>query len=352
MSNLQKIDNQQSKYDEIIEYLKQDNGYWLENDIWDMYDKFNYNLSKSNLKRHIDFSVIRNDYIILELKYATVYGLKNHYFNANYIVLGFQAFLRKMQKYNDIKVIDSFIDFDISQFNLFLINNENININSAKNYIKYPKIMKIILNDFFDDREEFEKDIWDCYKICGAKISASGLSGGKKSINFTRIPQYYRNCVKRYLRTIITKKSANHCMNITQAIEIFFKTFYEMGYDNGFLKDINREDIEKYISVIMSKYEGKNVTYYNKFISYPKSFLNYIQIAEYDEAPIKDVSHLIYYEDIPSRERDTDRLNRVKFIPEPILQQIDNNISDLDRKDFIPIYIYYFVNRDGVVLIY
>ncbi|OSA86488.1 UNVERIFIED_ORG: integrase [Clostridium botulinum] len=332
--------NRIDKYNQMIEYLNNhDNGYWLENNIWDMYNKLDCNLETAHSTRYIDFTVIRNDYIVIELKYAIIYGLKNHYFNTQYIIFGFQAFMKKIQKYNDKKLINSLMDFDISQFNLFLINNENISINTAKNYIKYPKIIKIILNDFYDDREEFEKDIWDCYKINGAKIPASGLSGGKKSINFTRIPRYYRNCVKRYIRTIITKKSANHCLNILQAIEIFFKTFYEMGYVNGFLKNLSREDMEKYISIILSQYEGKNVTYYNKFISYPKNFINYIQIAEYNEAPIKDVSHLIYYDDIPSRERDTDRLNRIKFIPEPILQQLDNNIQDLHRKKFIPIYI-------------
>ena len=31
--------NQKSKYDEIIEYLKQDDGYWLENDKWNVEDK-------------------------------------------------------------------------------------------------------------------------------------------------------------------------------------------------------------------------------------------------------------------------------------------------------------------------
>lgn len=32
--------NQQSKYDEIVEYLKQDNGYWLNNDKWDLTEDF------------------------------------------------------------------------------------------------------------------------------------------------------------------------------------------------------------------------------------------------------------------------------------------------------------------------
>ena len=37
VKNLQQIkSNKQSKYNEIIEYLSQDNGYWLKNDKWDL----------------------------------------------------------------------------------------------------------------------------------------------------------------------------------------------------------------------------------------------------------------------------------------------------------------------------
>jgi Site-specific recombinase XerD len=335
------VENKTDKYNQMVEYLsKQDDGYWLNNNIWDMYSKFNYDLDAARLKKHIDFTVIRNDYIILELKYAVIYGLKNYYFNAQYIISNFQAFLRKIQKYIDKKTIDSLINLDISQLNLFLINIENIKEHTAKNYVTYPKILKVILIDFYDDREEFEKDIWDCYKINGIKIPGSGLSGGgHRSLIFTHIPMYYKSCVKRYLRTIITKKSVGHCMTILKAIEMFFLTFYRLGYTDGFLKNLNRNDIEKYIYEILSKYKNRNVGYYNKFISHPKNFLAYIQIAEYQEAPIKNVSHLIYYDDIPSRERDIDRVKRVKFISEPILKQLDNNISDLDRPKFIPIYI-------------
>ncbi|MDZ7548568.1 hypothetical protein GNF67_17885, partial [Clostridium perfringens] len=58
MSNLQKIDNQQSKYDEIIEYLKQDNGYWLKNDKWDITKEF-FIGGKVRSQRYIDFSNIK-----------------------------------------------------------------------------------------------------------------------------------------------------------------------------------------------------------------------------------------------------------------------------------------------------
>ena len=81
------------------------------------------------------------------------------------------------------------------------------------------------------------------------------------------------------------------------------------------------------------------MTYVNKFLSYPRTFLEYIQIAGYEEAPVKEVSFLIYQDDIPKREKDVDRLQRVKFIPEPILQQLDDKIMDLDRPEVLPIYV-------------
>ncbi len=112
-----------------------------------------------------------------------------------------------------------------------------------------------------------------------------------------------------------------------------------MGYKDGFLKELCREDIEKYIIQIQTKYKDKNVTYTNKFLAYPRTFLEYIQLAGYEEAPIKEISFLIYQDDIPKRERDSDRLKRVKFIPEPILQQLDDNITELDRPEVLPIYV-------------
>lgn len=62
-------------------------------------------------------------------------------------------------------------------------------------------------------------------------------------------------------------------------------------------------------------------------------------MAQYKEAPKKEVSFLIFENDIPKREKDNHRLQRIKFIPEPILKQLDNNIMDLDRPQYIPIYI-------------
>lgn len=187
--------------------------------------------------------------------------------------------------------------------------------------------------------EETEKDVWYYKNIPGARIPASNNRGTLNSIDFTCFPVFYREFLKRYFRTLVTKKSVSHCQNIYKTLKVFFLEFYDMGYKDGFLKKLKREDIEKYLSRINVKYKNRNVTYVNKFIAYPRTFLEYIQMAKYEIAPEKEISLLIYQDDIPTRERDSDRLKRIKFIPEPILKQLDSNIMELDNKEVIPIYI-------------
>lgn len=344
MKNLQVIkSNQQSKYDEIIEYLSQDNGYWLENDKWDFTEEF-FIGKKIYSSRYIDFSNFKNESIKNEVKYYILFSFKER-FLTNVSIVEFSYRLNHMatffdKYYKDTDTIKFLYDDCIIKWNSFLI---DCSISTEKSLqVCKGKLISLLdfIKDFYDDREETEKDIWDCSKIPGVKSSATGYkNGGCKSLVFTQIPLFYRENVKKYFRTIITKKSFSHCLNILTTINCFFITFYELGYNDGFLKTLKREDIEKYLYAISNKYRDKNVTYKNKFIAYPRTFLEYIQMAQYEEAPIKEISFLIFENDIPKRERDKDRLNRVKFIPEPILKQLDNNIMDLDRPQFIPIYI-------------
>ena len=77
MRNLQEIkSNKQSKYDEIVEFLSQDNGYWLENDKWDLTEEF-FMRKKQRGYRYLDFSTFKNNYIKNEVKYYLIYSYKN-----------------------------------------------------------------------------------------------------------------------------------------------------------------------------------------------------------------------------------------------------------------------------------
>ncbi|MGL5380562.1 tyrosine-type recombinase/integrase [Clostridium sp.] len=345
MDNLQKIERQQNKYDQIIEYLKQDNKYWLDNDKWDLTEEFFIGKVVWS-HRNIDFSLFENLYLKNELKYYIVYSFKENLLKDKYIVKLKTTFKHLSEHLNkSYKNYQSFKDFDRISFELkfknFLLDNGFSLINnkiSSTEMNSIPHIFEFI-KSFYDDREETEKDIWYVKNIKGVKYNAAATKAGTNCLNFMFISVYYRELVKKYFRTIITKKSFSHCYNVLTYLNYFFKSFYERKYNDGFLEELSREDIEKYIVVLMSERSDKSKEETNKYISQLRIFIEKIQIFEYDKAPKKDINKLIFTDDIPRRERKNDIIKRVKFIPEPILKQLDKNISELDSPQFIPMYI-------------
>lgn len=330
--------NHQNNYEELIEYLRQDNKYWLENDIWNLYAKFEYNLDLAYGKKYLNFSVVQNNILILELKYSILYSLKSKYYKPTYIILTFQGILKKIQEYSMRNHINSIMNIQSNKFKLFLMNIENLCVSTADCYSKCIRSIQLILTNFYDKREETEKDIWHAQNIQGVKVSAT-LTRKTNGLNFIEIPIYYRETVKRYFKTIVTKKSWSHCFNILIIIKYFFKYFYSNDYNDGFIEKLCRYDIENYLYFLENERKGKNITETSKYVSYIRTFLEYIQMAQYDKAPKKEIAFLIFQDDIPKRERGKDVIKRVKFIPEPIVKQLDSNIVELDIPQYIPIYI-------------
>ncbi len=342
MRNLQEIkSNKQSKYDEIIEYLSQDNGYWLENDKWDLTEEFFLGKGNCYTFKCLDFSSFQNEYLKNEVKFYIVYGLRNQWLKKSTIA-PLSPSIKKLAEFSRNE--QSFLDFDLNnsklKWELFLRNN---GINGGRSNTRYYNFFGWVLDfikDFYDDREETEKDIWYSKNIKGAKLPASGSSHGNyNAVNFTTIPLYYRETVKRYFRTIITKKSWMTCHNTLKYLSYFFNYLYSNKYQDGCIENLNRNDIEKYLYYVSNDRKDKNKTENSKYVSFVRTFLEYIQMAQYDKAPKKEVSFLIFQDDIPKRELNKDEVKKAKFIPEPILKQLDNNIMDLDRPQFIPIYI-------------
>ncbi|MGO0962100.1 tyrosine-type recombinase/integrase [Clostridioides difficile] len=345
MKNLQVIkSNQQSKYGEIVEYLSQDNGYWLRNDKWDFEIEifFNNVVKVGNATyKHIDFSDIKNINLKNEIKFFFLYHFKEGLFT-NKVIARLRNplnYFMKFFKEDTLLRTDEKKIYDM--WRLFLINNGIKFKSTETTYFSFTNVLIDFIKDFYDDREETEKDIWHSKNIKGAKIPASGSShsNNNSGLDFNRVPEYYKETVKNYFKTIITKKSWIHCKNTLDIIAYFFKYFYSNGYKDGFIEDLSRSDIEKYLYYIYNIRNNKNKTDTSKYISYIRTFLEYIQMAQYDKSPIKEVSFLIFQDDIPKRESPQDEMRRIKFVPEAILKQLDNTIMDLDRPQFIPIYI-------------
>jgi len=344
VKNLQLISsNEQSKYNEIIEYLKQDKGYWLENDKWDLTEDIFVGKKIYN-SRYINFSSFKNKIIKNELKYYVIFSFKEKYLTKKSI-LDMSYRLKPMANFFDVYYknaisLNSVDDNVLIKWSSFLIDtmiNTDISLASCKG--KMVSVLDFI-KGFYDDREETEKNIWYSKNIKGAKIPASGTNNRDFGrLDFNNIPIYYIDTVKRYYKTIVTKKSWNHCAQIMAYLNCFFSKFYSNDYTDGFIEDLSRQDVENYLYWLGNDYKDKNPTYRCKFISYIRTFLEYIQMAQYDKAPKKEVSFLIFQDDIPKRELNKDEVKKAKFIPEPILKQLDNNIMGLDRPQYIPIYI-------------
>jgi site-specific recombinase XerD len=341
--------NQQSRYEEIIEYLKQDDRYWLENDKWNIkdrvFEKTEYKVSVKNIK--LDF--IKSETLKNEVKYYLIYSLKNKFISLSAILNEYQYAIRyliqfiELNKYNTMSFFN--INIEPIRWKMFMLQNgfktTSKGILSCNGmYREMYHLISDFIKDFYDDREETEKDIWYSKNIKGAKVPASGASHSNyNAINFSYMPMYYRETVKKYFKTIITKKSWMTCYHTAKYLSYFFNYFYSSGYDDGFIENLNRNDIEKYLYYIGNDRKGKNATENSKYVSFIRTFLEYIQMAQYDKATKKEVLFLIFQDDIPKRELNKDEVKKAKFIPEPILKQLDNNIMDLDRPQFIPIYI-------------
>lgn len=74
--------------------------------------------------------------------------------------------------------------------------------------------------NFYDTREEIEKDIWDVRKIPGARITKNESD---YLLNFTKIPIPFRSLAKRYLKFRITVISQGHGSHDLVSLRLFFR---------------------------------------------------------------------------------------------------------------------------------
>lgn len=86
-------------------------------------------------------------------------------------------------------------------------------------------------------------------------------------------------------------------------------------------------------------YEKRNATFRSKAVSFIRSWLDYIQIAEYPQAPEQSIERLIFEDDVPKRERAADTIEKVRYIPAPVIQQMDACIEQIEPAEMRPVYV-------------
>ena len=327
-------------FEEIEAYLSSEEGYWLEHDVWTAssgnFAKRRITLDGLRGDTVADFSALPDGKLKTELKYHALWSLDMQAIAARTYAKDYRLAVldigRFLESHGDVKslfeespVLEELAGAGSTDFRRYVI---RIILSRSK----------ILLADVYDIRGEMEKDEWRALRIPGARLSAVQRRA-KPLLRFTEIPDYYRDAVKRYFRRLVIKRSWSHCSEMLRYIRVFFALFYRNGYGDGFLKKLNRFDIERYLEWVAEEYEGENATYVSKAVSFMRQFLDYIQMAEYPEAPDKDIYKLIFDDDIPRRERPEDTYEKIKYIPEPVRNQLDANVSSIEPAEMQPVYV-------------
>lgn len=316
------------KEEEINEYIS---GYWNDEDVWDLSaevfrtEKINTGKKKGILA---DFTSFRNATLKREMKFYLLHALREKTLCVANIHVHYKGIV------NQIGIHQTVSSFERAEVvDLYYAGKENTRLAESmqKNVIHF-------MTEFYDERPEQERDIWHAQLIPGVKLSAA-LKRQKPSMSFEKIPDYYKGSVKRYMKTLIYRRSWSFCTELLMYIRYFYQGYYTHGYKDGFQEKLTRLDVEKYLGWVAKDYEHNNATFRSKAVSFIRNWLDFIQLAEFEEAPEKDITRLVFEEDVPKRERAADTMEKIKYIPEPVRNELDAAIDEIKPAEMKPVYI-------------
>lgn len=328
------------KYYEMTKYLSSEGGYWLREDKWmiesEAFVKSGLQAGKYRNGLLADFSAYTKERMKIEMKYYLLYSMKNKILSPFHVYNVMTTVIRMVgENLVDRGSYDSFGEMESDGTEILK------NPVTPCVFRKYETLKQQVVSffgDFYDEREETEKDVWQLARIPGIKQSAASKRLNH-SLDFREIPEYYRGMVKRYIARLIVRRSISLCQDTLTYIRYFFRVFYKNGNGDGFFEVLGRHDMEKYLGWVAADYADRNATVRSKAVLYIRHFIDYIQLAEYDKAPVKDVTRLLFDDDIPRRERAEDSMKKVKYIPAPVKEQLDASLQELEPEEMRPVYV-------------
>lgn len=332
--------DQDDRYLEICETLSENNGFWLKNDLWkgsdSVFKECGVEINERAKTRIIaDFSTFRSERLKNEVKYMIVKRFKENTLSAYSCGANYLRAIRNLGEAASCYPITSFLE---ESAKALTIPDESASITECKKFEELKSSVINFMQEMYDERPELERDIWHALLIPGVKLSAA-IKSQRPSMSFEDLPGYYNASVKRYMKTLIYRRSWSFCREILMYIRYFYKSFYKHGYTDGFQENLKRSDVEEYLGWIAEDYGNDNATFRSKAVSFIRNWLDFIQLAEFDVAPKKDITRLIFDEDIPKRERASDTLEKVKYIPGPVRAALDAAIDEIEPPEMKPVYI-------------
>lgn len=338
MSIAYQIKPTEEKKKEISAFL---NSYWG-NDIWDTRDAFFDDLRSSKKSEHSKiikfcaFSPLVRD----EIKYMVAYRLQKKEIKLNTIA-GYSSGFNHLGEFLEAyypginSIIDIPFDKAMLQWRSFLVYKKmRIKDNGQISNNQYEVLFNQFYSFFatlYDSLDEYEKDVWDCRKIAGAKITESKA---QYYLYFNDIPLEFRKFIKRYMKFRLTNNSCGQCTIDIMALRLFLKYIHIQEPLWKDLKNLTRKHMEDYLAWYKN-YTSEWKRQHISCLINLRIFFEYIQRAMYPEAPELPSVCLIFKEDIPRRRPKTE--DDIKYIPDGVLQQLEDNLESLNPAQYIPI---------------
>lgn len=330
----------EDRFAEVEKYLSAENGYWQDNDVWAVgsgkFEERGIDLDGRKRGSVADFTAILSERLKMELKYHALWSLTTRTLSVSTYAANYKSATgdlgRLLGRRRNVGSITE-VSFTAEELDF-----EGTTVFRRNIIASILNCSKALLGRIYDTGDETDKDTWHAVGIPGARVSAAQKRSAS-ALRFDSIPVFYKGTVKRYMRRLVIRRSWSHCSEKLRYIRNFFHAFYANGYGDGFLKKLSRFDVERYLEWVAEDYLGDNATYISKAVSFIREFLDYIQIAEYPEAPTRDVYRLIFTDDIPKRERPEDTFEKIKYIPEPVRIQMDANVSAIEPAEMQPLYV-------------
>lgn len=309
-------------------------GYY-NNDIWELQNTFFKDAFKGTLNpEHRKVQFVRNNIhrnIILEYKFMLLTRI-----NANNMALSTasnygKTFCQLSDFINDCHpTLTSIAKLDINiEFESYrdYLNKKGNLLNETR--LSHFKQFHEFISDYYDQRPETQKDIWDTRRISGARICHSTASF---VVSFVKVPIQFREMIKRFIRIRIYQISALGCKKDVFALECFL-CYISLHFPEWTeITLLDRKIMEDFLLDFHSNSKA-SISTRNYYLILIKNFIDYIQRAEWDEAPILHVSRIILRDDVPpwiGEKRENQE--KMKYIPQSVLAQLDVHMPKLPEK--------------------
>ncbi|MCI3986027.1 hypothetical protein MMJ63_14200 [Bacillus vallismortis] len=250
--------------EQVNKVKKKLTGYWAE-DVWNILQCPVYDSSPLNFRvRNIHFKDYSNLNIRNEMKFFLSYRLQDNHYSINSIWNGYTKYIYRLGKFISLKYPHALSIIDINNEKMLLEYRTYLKDNGlsfeklVKNHIGTKSYMRVtqyinVYNqfykfflDYYDERDEIEKDKWDIRKLS----VDFNETRGEYIVSFEKIPDPYRTWVKKYvdLRMNVQQNlSYSRFKSIVPSLSKFFSFIKEVYPDWDNLNELSREDILSFI---------------------------------------------------------------------------------------------------------